>query len=249
MPTHDWTKVFDGAFHDFHHEWISSIKHALNAAILPPDYFALAEQVAGEIVADVLTLHSGDAEAGMAGRKRSRPGGGAAVLTTPPRTSFSYSTQRAASRVPRSRIVVRHRSRKNVVAVIEVVSPGNKGKQPALDAFVFKAVDLLQASIQLLILDLFPPGKRDPGGIHSAIWAKLSKERLKIEDNRPITLASYSAGEIIEAFVERVSVEDDLPKMPLFLSPDEHVMLPTQATCDRAFKLVPGAIQELLCDS
>src|SRR5687768_13173567 len=150
MPIHDWTKVFDGAFHDFHHEWISAIKHALNSAILPPEYFALAEQVAGEIVADVLTLQSGDAAAGTASGKSGRSGSGAAVLTTPPRTSFSYSTQRAVSRVPRSRIVVRHRSRKSVVAVIEVVSPGNKSKQRAMDAFVYKAVDLLQSGIHLL---------------------------------------------------------------------------------------------------
>ncbi len=30
MPMHDWTRVDAGIYHDFHHEWISEIKRALN---------------------------------------------------------------------------------------------------------------------------------------------------------------------------------------------------------------------------
>lgn len=30
MPIHDWTKVNAGIFHDFHHDWITMIKRALN---------------------------------------------------------------------------------------------------------------------------------------------------------------------------------------------------------------------------
>jgi hypothetical protein len=238
MPIHDWTKVFDGAFHDFHHEWISSIKHALNAAILPPGFFAMAEQVAGEIVADVLTLRGWQPSTGI--------GRGGTLTKTPPRARYTYSTRGEIPRVPRSRIVVRHRSRQNVVAVIEIVSPGNKSKKRALEAFVFKSVDLLQAGVQLLILDVFPPGPRDPHGIHEIIWKKLCNQRVREEDEKPLTLVSYSAGETIEAFVERVSVADNLPKMPLFLSPNEHVMVPLQATYERAFKLVPREIQQML---
>jgi hypothetical protein len=43
MPIHDWTKVDDGVFHDFHHEWISRIKHTLNNGVLPRDYYAMAD--------------------------------------------------------------------------------------------------------------------------------------------------------------------------------------------------------------
>ncbi len=44
MPTHDWTKVEAGIFHDFHHAWIEEIKRALNGGLLPVVYYALAEQ-------------------------------------------------------------------------------------------------------------------------------------------------------------------------------------------------------------
>jgi hypothetical protein len=45
MPIHDWTRVDAGIFHDFHHEWISTVKGALNAGRIPSAYYALAEQI------------------------------------------------------------------------------------------------------------------------------------------------------------------------------------------------------------
>src|SRR5207302_10526518 len=56
VPVHDWTRVDAGIFHDFHHAWIEEIKRALNRGLLPPDYYALAEQIAGGLGPDVLTL-------------------------------------------------------------------------------------------------------------------------------------------------------------------------------------------------
>src|SRR6267378_3876706 len=56
MPVHDWTRVEAGIFHHFHHEWISEIARALNRGLLPPDHYALAEQIAGGLGPDVLTL-------------------------------------------------------------------------------------------------------------------------------------------------------------------------------------------------
>jgi len=47
MPIHDWTTVIPGTFHHFHHDWITSISRALNSGILPSDYYAMAEQIAG----------------------------------------------------------------------------------------------------------------------------------------------------------------------------------------------------------
>ncbi len=63
-------------------------------------------------------------------------------------------------------MVVRH-SLGKVVAVIELVSPGNKDTRHALRSFVGKSVDLLYDGINLLIIDPFPPGQRDPQGIHT----------------------------------------------------------------------------------
>ena len=58
MPIHDWSRVPAGIFHDFHHDLIAQIKRDLNGGLLPPDYYALAEQVAAGLGPDVLTLHA-----------------------------------------------------------------------------------------------------------------------------------------------------------------------------------------------
>lgn len=58
MPIHDWSRVFDRAFHDFHLAWIAELRSTLNGGVLPPDYYALVEQVARPTVADVLTLQT-----------------------------------------------------------------------------------------------------------------------------------------------------------------------------------------------
>ena len=56
MPIHDWTRVDAGIFHHFHHAWVDEIARALNRGGLPFGYYAMAEQIAGGLGPDVLTL-------------------------------------------------------------------------------------------------------------------------------------------------------------------------------------------------
>src|SRR5437588_691481 len=46
MTLHDWTRVNAGIFHDFHTAWIIHLKETLKD-LLPPGYYALAEQHLG----------------------------------------------------------------------------------------------------------------------------------------------------------------------------------------------------------
>ena len=45
MPIHNWTRVDPGIFHHFHQAWTVEICTALNNGALPPDFFALIEQI------------------------------------------------------------------------------------------------------------------------------------------------------------------------------------------------------------
>src|SRR3954469_15289970 len=57
MPMHDWTRVSDATFHDFHYSWVLEIKRALKRGLLPPGYYVMAEQFGGDLGAPgVLTL-------------------------------------------------------------------------------------------------------------------------------------------------------------------------------------------------
>jgi len=148
MPIHDWTRVRSNRFHDFHQSWTIAIRNALNAGRLPVGYFAMVEQKAGGPKADALALEL-TPPAGAAP-------GGVAVELEPPKVHFVTRTESAGYARHANRITVRH-SDGEVVAVIVIVSPGNKDSRHAPRAFARKAVEFLQAGVHLLIVDLFPP--------------------------------------------------------------------------------------------
>ncbi len=250
MPIHDWTRVEAGIFHDFHHEWISTIKRALNAGLLPPEYYALAEQITGGLGPDVLTLESVRTEPGRAGVDEATTadagGHGVALATAPPKVRFTATAETERYARKRSRIAVRHSSGDQVVAMLEIVPPGNKGSRHALRSFVEKAVELLDAGIHLLVVDLFPPGPRDPQGIHGAIWSQIIEDGFRLPPDQPLTLVAYSSGEVKQAFIEPTSVGGTLPDMPLFLEPDFYVPVPLEQTYRAAFDAVPKRWQQEL---
>ena len=127
------------------------------------------------------------------------------------------------------RIAVRHRHGQ-VVAVIEIVSPGNKASKNELRAFVEKNAKFIALGVHVLAIDLFPPGKRDPQGIHKAIWDEFVEEDFELPADKPLTLAAYDAGPPPTAYVEMVAIGDKLPDMPIFLKPDYYVPAPLEET-------------------
>src|SRR5216683_142268 len=74
-----------------------------------------------------------------------------------------------------NRIVVKHHLGR-IVAVIEIMSPGNKDSRAAVRDFVDKIIDFLRAGVHVLLVDLFPPTPRDPLGMHKLLWDEISDE-------------------------------------------------------------------------
>src|SRR5437899_4579537 len=165
MPVHDWTRVEAGIFHHFHNRWLTAITDALNDGLLPPEYYALAEQQAAGFGPDVLTLNTGPA-----GAEEASPAGTSTGVLAQPRTRFTFESDAEFYRRKKSSVVVRHVSGDRIVAMVEIVSPGNKVSRHALRAFVDKACELLEHRIHLSLVDPFPPGPRDPNSLHTAIW-------------------------------------------------------------------------------
>ncbi len=153
MPVHDWTCVEARIFHDFHHAWIEEIKRALNGGILPGDYYALAEQYAGGLGPDVLRLESRTSEEGPGVSASDGPAGGTAMLLSPPAVQVTAETDMDFYRRKQASVVLRHVSGDRVVAVVEVVSPGNKACRAAIRSFVEKTAELLEHRIHLLVLE------------------------------------------------------------------------------------------------
>jgi Protein of unknown function (DUF4058) len=242
MPIHDWKRVEAGIFHHFHHGWITAISDALNDGLLPDDYYALAEQEAAGFGPDVLTLQ-GSRSDGDQSRAAGTPGG---LLLAPPRMRFTAESPQEFRRQKKSTIVVRHVSDDDIVAVVEVISPSNKGSRNAFRALVNKACALIENKIHLLLLDLFPPTKRDPHGLHAAIWEEVTDEVFAPPADKPLTLVAYESGLKVRAYVEPVAVGDVLPDMPLFLEPNGCVHVPLEATYQAAFAKVPRRWRSVL---
>ena len=98
----------------------------------------------------------------------------------------------------------------------------------------------------MLVIDLFPPSRRDPQGIHGAVWDELTGETYESPREEPLTLAAYVAGPAPTAYVQPVAVGDVLPQMPLFLTPDEYINTPLEPTYNSAYQAVPQFYRQIL---
>jgi len=242
MPMHDWTNVEAGIYHAFHHRWISAIADALNAGLLPQELYALPEQIAGGFGPDVLALQrkdQPDSDGGPLGTITR-------VLKPRPVMKITNQSEKEFFRRKKSAIVVRHVSGDRVIAMIELVSPGNKSSRNAVREFIEKVSELLEHRIHLLIVDPFPPGPRDPNGVHGLIWEQITDDAYHIPADKPLTLAAYETELWTRAYVENFAVGDALAEMPLFLEPNGCVMVPLEATYQTAFDVMPSRWRDVL---
>ena len=253
MPIHDWTRVPDWIFHHFHQEWISSLSRALNAGVLPEGYYALSEQRAVGVGPDVLTLKSPESSHGSGGTTGSSDPslpvsrGGTSVLLDKPRVALTAEADADFYSRKQNVVGVRDSDSDALVAVIEIVSSGNKSSQSRIKRFIEKAAMLIyDYEIHLLVIDPHPPTLRDPQGIHGAFWDFATGEEYIAPPGKPLTLVSYEADEIVRAYIEPVAVGDRLIDMPLFLSPGAHILVPLEATYDVAFEAVPVRWRDIL---
>ncbi len=201
----------------------------------------MAEQIIGGPEPDVVTLQRNDFDF-------TSTGGGTATLTDAPRqpqTSYviPVETERYAAKA--NRVVIRH-SLGRVVAVIELVSPGNKDSRHALRSFVEKTVDLIYDNINLLIIDPFPPSPRDPQGIHKAIWDEITDEPFELPTDKQLTLVAYQTAPIKTAYVEPIAIGSIIPAMPLFLQNEFYINVPLEETYMETWNVLPQELRDLV---
>ncbi len=241
MPIHDWSRVNAGLFHHFHQRWAGDLCDSLNKARLPKGYYALVEQRSAGFVPDVITLESPNKP-----RPQIDKANGVAVAEAPPKTRFVFqSNDEDVYALIADRVAIRNASG-TIVAVIEIVSPGNKSGAASLRSFVEKTLDLLGKGVHLLIVDLFPPGPRDPQGIHKTIWDELREEPFELPKDKPLTLVSYSAEIPFTAYVEPVAVGDRLAEMPIFLTPKTYISAPLEESYQTTWDNCPETMREIV---
>ncbi len=172
------------------------------------------------------------------------PGGGAAVATAPPKAHFHARAEIDVYADKAKAVVIRHRRNHQVIAMVEIVSPGNKTRRLGMRAIVDKPAQALRSGIHLLIVDLFPPGPRDPGGINRAVWDEVMESDFSVLPDKPLSIGAYVGRPCLETYIRLAAVGDPLPEMPLFLTPDVYV--PLEATYQSAWEAMPAFWREAL---
>jgi hypothetical protein len=245
MPVHDWTRVEAGIFHDFHVMWTVKLRNALNHGLLPEGYYVMAEQHAGRVIPDILTLHGGPEPLEPASLPPDT--GGIAVAEAPPRVSRTQTIE-AATLARRRSLAVRHVTGHRLVALIEIISTGNKDRRRHVADLIEKAVWALERGVHVLLVELFPPGPHDPSGMHGSILDELEPggASYSLPPDAPLTLASYAAGPPVDIYLEHFGVGSLLAEMPLFLRSDRYVNAPLESTYRAAYTDVPLIWREVI---
>lgn len=166
-----------------------------------------------------------------------------------PKTRFSAKAKHDAIRYAEKadRISIRHNLGR-VVAVIEIVSPGNKHSSSAVKDFVDKVDALLLAGVHVVVLDLFPPTRRDPAGLHALIVERYGGDPYEPPADKPLTLSSFAVVPRDETttYIEPAAVGDVLFPMPLFLTAGFYVDLPLEETYMATWAACPEPIRMLV---
>jgi hypothetical protein len=233
-----------GIYHGFQLAWIAELRKALNAGMLPPEFYADAEQYADGKNADVLALHR--SPAGSTAPLSSSGSVATLPLTVPADTAQRTARQRKRQGQKQRRVVVRHTSGHRVVAHVEVVSPRNKDRRASAEEFIAKGREAIDAGIHLTVIDLFPPTRSVRRGLAPGIWRKYDRVPLVAPPGQPLCIASVRSTARPDGFFKFLAVGEDLPGFPLFLTDTLSVNLPLADTYAAAFAGSPPYLRELL---
>ena len=167
-----------------------------------------------------------------------------------PRTRMTVETSDAVLVRRANRVAIRHRLGE-VVCIIEIVSPGNKASKLGLRAFLDKTHEFLRAGVNVLLIDPFPPGPRDPYSLHKAIWDDFEDVPFDLPADERLLLAAYRAGDPsfespAVAYLEPLAVGAAMPDMPAWIDRDAFVDVPLESSYNAAWVTCPADFRTLV---
>jgi hypothetical protein len=218
--THPWRS--------FHGAWAAAIARLLNQGVLPPGYYAVPLlDRDGPVEIDVAALREQDS---------SGPAGGAAQTWAPPAPALSAAIELPATD-PVEVQVFADDGDPRLTAAIELLSPRNKDRPGAREAFAVKCVGYLQQGSSVVVVDTVTTRRAD---LHAAILSLL-KVDAGVAAPAGLSAVSYRAVGLeeetqqLQLWPEPLALGQPLPTLPLWIASDFSVPLNLetsyQATC------------------
>jgi len=214
--THPWR--------GFHGGWAAAMARLLNAGVLPPGYYAVPFlDRDGPVEIDVATLQ--DAETvGVAGTSDG------AHAWTPATPAVAVAVEWPSTDDVRVEIFTDDGDPR-LAAAIELVSPGNKDRPRAREAFAAKCANHLQRGCGLVIVDVVTTRRAD---LHADLLAAVGAEPIAALTGA-LSAVAYRAvdrsGEgQLQAWPVALEVGAPLPTVPLWLGADKAVPLDLEAS-------------------
>jgi hypothetical protein len=210
-----------------HAGWASSISRLLNRKLLPKRYRAVPLVThSGRIEIDVATLRQDDVLAA--------PGDGGGVATAvwaPARPTIDLAVDFVD--LDSVEVQVFDEEGQHLVAAVELVSPRNKDRPTAREAFVIKCANYLQNGVSVLIVDVVT---ERTANLHRQLLELLQLSgQTNGREFPPLYAVAYrtftSSGKgQLQAWEETLAVGRPLPILPLWIDLDKVVPLDLQAT-------------------
>lgn len=213
------------SWEELHGAWPSTIAYRLNT-ILPPQYYSGVRVHLGSAVElDVAAFENEHAvDSGFSAN------GGTAVAWAPASPALLLETDELTPPEYEVRVYDQHHTRR-LVAVVEIVSPGNKDRPDSREAFVSKCHALLQQEVCVAIVD---PVTERSANLYAELAARLGAAPPAIASALiyAVSCRGFAARGHwrIEAWEHELAVGSPLPTLPLWLTDSLYVPLELETT-------------------
>jgi hypothetical protein len=208
----------------FHSAWANELVRQLNDEVLPAPYFAEPQVTVGRVEVDVASFEPALAQ-------NQEQGGTATKVWAPPQPTLSAEI--GLDEFESFEVRVFHQEGGPVLkAAIKLVSPRNKDRAEARRAFVAKCATYLHEEVGLMVVDAVTSRS---GNLVAELLDHLEAPR-PAEWSTPPSLYAAAARVLpmaparLDLWAERLTIDEPLPTLPLWLDQDLAVPVDLEAS-------------------
>jgi hypothetical protein len=167
------------------------------------------------------------------------PGGVATATLAPPRPTFTVDAD-LSSEYAYEVLVFDHDRQRQLVAAVEIVSPGNKDRKASRRAFVAKCAALLQQGVCLSIVDIVTIRRFN---LYAELLAFMELTDPAFSPQPPPVYAVTCRGHNVDdtgrfqSWAYPLAIGQPLSDLPIWLSEDDYVMLELEASYEDACRV------------